>query len=234
MTRAESTGAGHRHRQQACCATGVEEFVDFISIAPLRGASARNCLRHLYLATCGLEGNSSTPRHFDLEGRCGSCHWEGKPWLRPRYSASRRCHTELCAMFKPQPHRTTDAGTSYVVDRVQQDILSHKRCVPGMEIVAPIPGFKVDAAVCRPEIGGPRSSLFDRRSQEEEKDQRHRPMKELRQGVIEFVIPAVTPRGPLCCTSGSLSARVENKAIRRGCRSFFCFLSPQDSLGPLL
>ena len=62
MTRPDSTGAGHRHRQQTCCATGVVAGVDFISTAPLRGASARNCLRHLYLATCGSEGNASTPQ----------------------------------------------------------------------------------------------------------------------------------------------------------------------------
>ena len=49
-------------RQQTDCATGVVAGKDFISIAPLRGASARNCLRHLYLATCGREGNSTTPQ----------------------------------------------------------------------------------------------------------------------------------------------------------------------------
>ena len=49
-------------RQQTDWATGVAAGVDFISIAPPRGASARNCLRHLYLATCGREGNSSTPQ----------------------------------------------------------------------------------------------------------------------------------------------------------------------------
>ena len=56
MTRADSPWAGHRHRQQTCCATGVVAGADFISIAPLRGASARNCLRHLHLPTCGREG----------------------------------------------------------------------------------------------------------------------------------------------------------------------------------
>ena len=39
-------------------------------------------------------------RHIDLEGRCRNCYWERKLWLRPQYSAPRRCHTELCAMCR--------------------------------------------------------------------------------------------------------------------------------------
>ena len=64
---ADSTLAGHRLGQQTCCATGAAAGVDFISIAPLRGASTRNCLRHLYLANCGREVDASTPQPWSRD-----------------------------------------------------------------------------------------------------------------------------------------------------------------------
>ena len=158
----------------------------------------------------------STHRPVDVTLNCAQCVERDN---RQRCCAQRRRQTSTTS--------TNDAGTSHVVDRVQQGILSHKRCVPGKEIVAPIPGFTVDAAVCRPETGGRRSSLFDWRSQEEEeKDQRHRPTKELRQAVIVFVIPAIAPPGPLCCTSGSLSRKGRKQGHSAGLPFLLFFLQP--------
>ena len=90
MTRADSTGPACHHGQQTDCATGVVAGEDFISIAPLKRASARNCLRHLYLETCGREGNASTrsPIHeirmpsSDLSRTARDsppCEWDGLP-----------------------------------------------------------------------------------------------------------------------------------------------------------
>ena len=86
----------------------------------------------------------STRRPVDVTQNCAQC-------------AVRHIGQRCCAQRRRQTSNTskTDAGTSTVVDRVQQDIFSHKPCVPGTEIAALIPGFTVDAAVCQPEIAGP-------------------------------------------------------------------------------
>ena len=54
MTRAHSTGSGHRHRQQTCCSTGVVASKDYISIAPLHAHRRRGGRLRLFpLRQCG-------------------------------------------------------------------------------------------------------------------------------------------------------------------------------------